>query len=70
MKRAVSLMMLAGGVFAIEGCAAVSGGAKSTGRAALRAAGVQQAQPEPTETAKKQDNGHWSEDWVWEGDSR
>lgn len=60
--------------FALSGCGTVSaanGLAKQTGRAALRAAGVEATAPdteEETKTADAKDSAHWSEDWVWEGE--
>lgn len=70
MKRLLTIALFAGCALAVEGCASVSNGAKATGRAALRAAGVSTAEAQPTETAQNNANGHWSEEWVWEGDER
>ncbi|GGY42203.1 hypothetical protein [Parvularcula lutaonensis] len=74
MIRACFLLGSGIAAVALSGCGTVStasGLAKQTGRAALRAAGVEVSTPqapESTQTADAKGGRHWSENWVWEGD--
>lgn len=66
----VSLMLV--GVIALSGCAvtqSLSSAARTTGQAALRAAGVESQATASVDPETAESDVHWSEDWVWEGDT-
>lgn len=53
----------------LSGCAATSGALTAAGDAVQRARGIEPQTDQNVAPAAENDDPHWSETWVWEGDS-